>query len=37
VLDQNHRVLKSYATAGFKRYSLQPGAGEAIFLSKALA
>ena len=37
VLDQNHRALKTYAAAGFKRYSLQPGAGEAIFLTKALA
>lgn len=36
VLDQNHRALKTYAAAGFKRYSLQPGAGEAIFLTKAL-
>ncbi len=36
VLDQNHRALKSYVAAGFKRYSLQPGAGEAIFLAKAL-
>ena len=37
VLDQNHRALRTYASAGFKRYSLQPGAGEAIFLAKALA
>jgi len=36
VLDQNHRALKTYLTAGFKRYSLQPGAGEAIFLTKPL-
>lgn len=36
VLDQNQRALKTYAATGFKRYSLQPGAGEAIFLSKAL-
>lgn len=36
VLDQNHRALKTYAAAGFKRYALQPGAGEAIFLSKTL-
>lgn len=36
VLDQNERALRIYAAAGFKRYALQPGAGEAIFLSKAL-
>ena len=36
VLDQNHRALQTYTTAGFKRYSLQPGAGEAIFLAKPL-
>jgi GNAT superfamily N-acetyltransferase len=36
VLDQNHRALKTYTAAGFKRYSLQPGAGEAIFLTKPL-
>lgn len=36
VLDQNHRALRTYTAAGFKRYSLQPGAGEAIFLTKPL-
>jgi len=36
VLDQNHRALQTYTAAGFKRYSLQPGAGEAIFLAKPL-
>ena len=36
VLDQNHRALRTYLAAGFKRYSLQPGAGEALFLSKRL-
>lgn len=36
VLDQNHRALRTYMAAGFKRYALQPGAGEAIFLAKAL-
>lgn len=36
VLDQNHHALKTYAAAGFTRYSLQPGAGEAIFLTKKL-
>lgn len=36
VLDQNHRALRAYTAAGFKRYSLQPGAGEAIFMAKAL-
>jgi tRNA nucleotidyltransferase/poly(A) polymerase len=36
VLDQNHHALKTYTAAGFKRYSLQPGAGEAIFLAKSL-
>ena len=36
VLDQNERALRTYAAAGFKRYALQPGAGEAIFLTKAL-
>jgi GNAT superfamily N-acetyltransferase len=36
VLDQNHRALRTYLAAGFKRYSLQPGAGEAIFLTKPL-
>ena len=28
--------LRSYHAAGFKRYALQPGAGEAIFLTKPL-
>ena len=37
VLDKNDRALRTYASAGFKRYSLQPGAGEAIFLTKGLA
>lgn len=36
VLDQNHRALRTYLAAGFTRYSLQPGAGEAIFLTKPL-
>ncbi|MEY3775141.1 MAG: hypothetical protein RLZZ129_1921 [Verrucomicrobiota bacterium] len=36
VLDQNHRALKTYLAAGFQRYTLQPGAGEAIFLTKKL-
>jgi GNAT superfamily N-acetyltransferase len=36
VLDQNHRALRTYAAAGFKRYALQPGTGEAIFLTKPL-
>jgi GNAT superfamily N-acetyltransferase len=36
VLDQNHRALRTYTAAGFKRYSLQPGAGDAIFLAKSL-
>lgn len=36
VLDQNDRALRTYVAAGFKRYSLQPGAGEAIFMTKAL-
>jgi len=37
VLDQNHRALRTYLAAGFQRYTLQPGAGEAIFLSKPLS
>ena len=37
VLDKNDRALLTYTAAGFKRYSLQPGAGEAIFLTKPLA
>jgi len=36
VLDQNDRALRTYLSAGFKRYSLQPGAGEAIFMTKPL-
>lgn len=36
VLDRNHRALRTYLAAGFKRYSLQPGAGEAVFLTKSL-
>lgn len=36
VLDKNERALRTYAAAGFKRFALQPGAGEAIFLTKAL-
>ncbi|WP_221032794.1 GNAT family N-acetyltransferase [Actomonas aquatica] len=36
VLDQNHRALRTYLAAGFKRYALQDGAGEAIFLTKGL-
>lgn len=36
VLDQNHRALRTYLAAGFVRYSLQPGAGEAIFMTKPL-
>lgn len=36
VLDQNHRALRTYLAAGFHRYTLQPGAGEAIFLTKPL-
>ncbi len=36
VLDQNHRALRTYEAAGFERYALQPGAGEAIFLTKPL-
>lgn len=36
VLDNNQRALRTYEAAGFKRYTLQPGAGEAIFLTKPL-
>ncbi len=36
VLDRNHRALHTYLAAGFKRYALQPEAGEAIFLTKPL-
>ncbi|MCC5024066.1 MAG: GNAT family N-acetyltransferase [Candidatus Synoicihabitans palmerolidicus] len=34
VLDQNHRAMRTYLAAGFKRYALQSGVGEAIFLTK---
>lgn len=37
VLDQNHRAMRTYLAAGYQRYTLQPGAGEAIFLTKPLA
>jgi GNAT superfamily N-acetyltransferase len=36
VLDKNEKALRTYCAAGFKRYALQPGAGEAIFLTKPL-
>ncbi len=36
VLDKNETALRTYRAAGFKRYALQPGAGEAIFLTKPL-
>ncbi len=36
VLDQNHRALRTYTAAGFQRFALQPGSGEAIFLTKSL-
>lgn len=36
VLDKNEKALRTYHAAGFKRYALQPGAGEAIFLTKPL-
>jgi GNAT superfamily N-acetyltransferase len=36
VLDGNHRALGAYRTFGFERYSLQEGAGEAIFMTKPL-
>lgn len=36
VLDKNEPALRTYRAAGFKRYALQAGAGEAIFLTKAL-
>lgn len=36
VLDQNLHALRTYTAAGFQRYSLQPGAGEAIFMAKQL-
>jgi GNAT superfamily N-acetyltransferase len=36
VLDRNDRALRTYTAVGFRRYSLQPGAGEAIFMTKPL-
>ncbi len=36
VLDKNDRALRTYLAAGFRRYSLQPGAGEALFMTKPL-
>jgi ribosomal protein S18 acetylase RimI-like enzyme len=36
VLDQNHVALGAYRAFGFERYSLQEGAGEAIFMAKPL-
>jgi ribosomal protein S18 acetylase RimI-like enzyme len=36
VLDQNHVALGAYRSFGFERYSLQEGAGEAIFMTKPL-
>ena len=36
VMDNNHRALRAYETAGFVRYSLQKNAGTAIFLTKSL-
>jgi len=36
VLDRNERALRTYKSAGFIRYALQEGTGEAIFLTKAL-
>jgi len=36
VMDSHHRALRAYEAAGFVRYSLQEGAGTAIFLSKPL-
>lgn len=36
VLDKNTVALNAYIAAGFKRYTLQADAGEAIFMSKAL-
>ena len=37
VLTNNRRALRSYETFGFARYVLQPAAGHAIFMTKALA
>jgi GNAT superfamily N-acetyltransferase len=36
VLDRNERALRAYASFGFARYTLQEGAGEAIFMTKPL-
>ncbi len=36
VLDRNERALGAYTRFGFARYTLQEGAGEAIFLTKPL-
>jgi GNAT superfamily N-acetyltransferase len=36
VLDRNERALGTYTAFGFARYVLQEGAGEAIFMTKAL-
>ena len=36
VLDRNERALGTYTSFGFARYTLQDGAGEAIFLTKPL-
>jgi GNAT superfamily N-acetyltransferase len=37
VLDRNERALGAYASFGFARYTLQEGAGEAIFMTKPLS
>jgi ribosomal protein S18 acetylase RimI-like enzyme len=37
VLDRNERALGAYKSFGFTRYSLQEGAGEALFMTKPLA
>lgn len=36
VLDRNERALGVYRAFGFARYALQEGAGEAVFMAKAL-
>jgi GNAT superfamily N-acetyltransferase len=36
VLDRNEPALRAYRAFGFERYSLQEGAGEAIFMTKPL-
>lgn len=36
VLDKNEPALRAYKNAGFVRYTLQEGAGEAIFLTKPI-